>query len=125
MATTDDGEFYGWRMLPSRAVVATSDNAAGAVLWWVGAALYYEIAEAGMKTVDDLGLYDAPAGISIWEGTYRTIQCGNPLDGYDYESEPVGAFRSPTDEEWAAIRAGKAPWDEREWWLTAEETPAP
>jgi hypothetical protein len=109
--------FYEWKEIPSRAVIAMSEGEEGCVLWWVGAALSYEH-EAGMKSPSDLGLQEAPTGISIWEGQYRTVQCGNPLDGYEYETEPVGTFRAPTDEEWAAIRAGKAPWNEADWLVT-------
>lgn len=121
VTTADGAEFCGWKELPSRAVVAMSDDeSSGCVLWWVGSALHYEIKDAGMKTLEDLGLQEAPVGISIWEGQYRSVQCGNPSGGYDYESEPVGAFRAPTDEEWAAIRSGTEPWDEKEWWVTKE-----
>jgi hypothetical protein len=94
----------------SRAVVA-SDGHDGQVLWSKGAHIETEICESGTGSrLQDLGLDDAPCGISVWEGFYKTVQCGNPLDGYDYETEPKGRFRAPTDEEWSAIRAGRNPW---------------
>lgn len=91
---------------PSRAVIAMGRD--GVVLWHTGPCLSAEIENMGSST-GDLGLDDAPKGISIWEGTYRWIPGGweHPEDG---ETEPCGAFRAPTDEEWDAIKAGRAPW---------------
>jgi hypothetical protein len=114
----DDDEFQGYNGdIPSRAVVASDGKGRGAVIWWVGLAFWIEIQEYGVKDLDDLGLDDAPAGLSIWEGQLHSRQCGNPLDGIDYETELVGTFREPTKEEWEEIQDGSAPWDEREWWI--------
>ena len=116
----DDDGFCGYNGdIPSRAVVASDGNGRGAVIWWVGLAFWIEIQEYGVTDLGDLGLDDAPAGLSIWEGQIHTRQCGNPMDGYDYETELVGAFRPPTDEEWKDIRHGCEPWNERDWWAPA------
>lgn len=96
----------------SRAVVANAKSG-GVVLWYVGYHLYEEIEIAQLVDLDDLGLEEAPEGISIWEGIY----------GYTYDSdsgkidltEPEGDFREPTEEEWSVIKQGKPPWDERQW----------
>jgi hypothetical protein len=72
------------------------------------------INEAGVSDLDLLGLDDAPEGISIWEGEIRTSHTNTP-DANEYDSWLEGAFRSPTDEEWTAIREGRCPWDEKEW----------
>lgn len=94
----------------SRAVVASDGDGNGGVIWYFGGGIWHEIREVGLHQLGDLGLDDAPEGISIWEGNFATVQCGNPLDGYDYETETRGAFRAPTDDEWKAIRAGESPW---------------
>jgi hypothetical protein len=107
MEAMDDS--WDWDMQkPSRAVIA-SRGEDGAVLSYVGGHLALEIGEMGMKWADlEFGGELVPDGISIWEGMVR----------YDREGEPVetrGTFRAPTDEEWAAIRAGACPWDAKQW----------
>ncbi len=99
--------------LPSKAVVAMGETGPGAVLWYVGDDLFNEIDEAGNKTPEDLGLGDAPEGISIWEGVY-VWSPGTYEHPYDGDSYPSGKFRAPTDDEWAAIRSGKSPWESEE-----------
>lgn len=95
---------------PSRAVIANgSKGCIGCVLWFVGEDLEYEISDVSSR-LDDLGLDDAPHGISIWEGRYVTRQVGNPYDGIEWESDAKGSFRAPTDDEWQAIREGRSPW---------------
>lgn len=84
-------------------------NGHGTVIWYDGPAIAQEIEEVGLHGLDDLGLDDAPDGISIWEGNYFYSPGGfeYPQEG-DYD--PKGVFRPPTDEEWAAIRKGQSPW---------------
>jgi hypothetical protein len=67
--------------------------------------------EGGLRQLDDLGLDDAPLGISVWVGKYlmRTVSY---YDGPEYESDAVGHFRPPTAAEWEAIREGQSPWTE-------------
>ena len=68
------------------------------------------------RHIEDLGLDDAPEGISVWEGDLVTTEswtdCGKE---YDTELEPANRedpFRDLTDAEWAAIRTGQNPWGE-------------
>lgn len=95
---------------PSKAVVANWDSSRnGIVLWFSVDSLIASEIEQLSRGLDDLGLDDAPNGISIWEGTYVWFPGGYecPQDG---TSEARGTFRAPTDEEWTAIREGRSPW---------------
>lgn len=96
---------------PSKAVVACDARGNGAVLWFVGESLRNEIEEAGLRQLGDLGLDDAPCGVSVWEGSYVWTPgpYEHPEDG---DVSPAGCFRAPTDAEWAAIREGCNPWKE-------------
>lgn len=96
---------------PSKGVIACTDSGRGVVLWAVGAHLRYEIEELGFYHLGDLGLDDAPVGISVWEGKY-IWQPGSGEHPQDGEVYPGGTFRAPTDAEWEAIRAGRCPWAE-------------
>ncbi len=97
--------------LPSRAVVACDGNGNGAVLWTVGPHVAHELNEAGLSGLDDLGLDDAPHGISVWEGMYVTLPPSWPESAGDEGTEPCGKFREPTDQEWEAIKASRCPWE--------------
>lgn len=93
----------------SRAVVANgTSSGAGTVLWCAGPDIENEVRQISSR-LDDLGLDDAPHGISVWEGRYVWFPGSweYPQDG---ESMPEGAFRAPTDDEWQAIREGRSPW---------------
>ena len=94
---------------PSRAIIACDGNGNGVVLTAVGERLRIEIEEHGLRHLSDLGLDDAPQGISVWEGTYvwspGPFEC--PEDGC---CNAVGTFRVPTDEELRAARDGHNPW---------------
>ena len=72
-----DGGFIFARK-PSR-IVIVSNGRSGVALWWVGAGAWSEIEEGGLSDAGDLGLDDAPSGITIWEGDYRATQgfCGD------------------------------------------------
>lgn len=96
---------------PSKGVIACDGEGRGCVLWAVGAHLRFEMEECRLFGLGDLGLDDAPAGVSIWEGKF-IWQSGGWECPQDGEMFPKGAFRSPTDEEWEAIRAGRCPWQE-------------
>lgn len=95
-----------WR--PSRAVVAQGEDK-GVMLWWDGSGVEQLASDVSPRT-EDVGLDDAPVGISIWEGEMET-QRVTIIDSEEYESELRGKFRSPTDEEWTAIREGRSPWE--------------
>lgn len=97
--------------VPSQGVVASNGQGKGCVLWWTdGSNLDAEIRECS-SDLAELGLDDAPRGLSIWEGSYRWVpgpwDC--PSDGH---TEPIGKFRPPTADEWTAIMAGTSPFPE-------------
>ncbi len=109
---------------PSLAVVVVNDACEGAVFWPVGGHLLYEILEAGISSLEELGLEPPEPGIWVWEGKYiwedGPYEC--PLEG---EMAPSGKFRKPTNEEWEAIKDGRSPWKDDDWLLTpkGEESP--
>lgn len=112
----------GWDGYPKSAwdcdslAVIASDGKDGCVLWTASPHVRLEIEECNMYSLADLGLDDAPWGISVWVGKYVYHNNSNPLgpdEGGD--SEPKGVFRSPTDDEWIAIREGRCPWDDNDW----------
>ena len=99
---------------PSLAVVACDANGHGVVLWTAGPHVYSMINEAGVSDLDLLGLDDAPEGISIWEGTIKTVHHHTP-DMNEHDSWLEGMFREPTDEEWDSIRKNECPWNDDDW----------
>lgn len=107
------GPEYDWEK-PSRAVIACRDGY-GVVLWWVGAHMTYEIKEGYGSDLSDLGLDNAPEGISVWEGIYVYSRSGYWDEPDACDVDPSGSFREPTDEEWEAIRRGECPWDKADW----------
>ena len=118
ITSVDDPSFpapkrSNWKK-PSKAVIAFSDYH-GCVLWTAGPHLDSFITEGGScdLSFNDLGL-DPPEGISVWEGVIETEHI-HTQDINEYDSRLVGSFREPTDDEWAAIRRGKCPWDESDW----------
>jgi hypothetical protein len=82
------------------------------------------VKDAGVSRLDDLGLDDAPEGISIWEGIIKTSHTNTP-DANEYESWLAGDFRDPTPEEWEAIRKNECPWDEDDWLVKPPTTEGP
>ena len=104
----------------SRAVIANG-RSNGCVVWWTGAHLHNEIHEAGLSDLGDLGLDDAPHGISVWEGYYHYTNSLGP-EGVNEGGEaiPQGVFRAPTAEEWAAIHENRTPWPKA---IEESETP--
>ena len=110
--------YAGWDFdKPSRAVVANNCGD-GSVLWYVGGHLDFEISEGVGNALGDLGLDDAPLGISIWVGKINFTEYRTHEGDYDCDAETVGEFRNPTPEEWDAIKARHNPWNERDWMLT-------
>ena len=97
---------------PSRAVVASDGKGNGCVMHYVGAHLDQWRSDVG-DSLKDLGLDEAPAGISIWEGKVHTTR---GYDG-DYDAELVGEFRAPTEEEWDFINHDDCPWDSEDYFL--------
>lgn len=101
--------------MKSKAVIANMMRTTGIVLWFTTGTdeeesrIAMEINAIGSMRLDDLGLDDAPDGISIWEGDY-VWQSGPYEAPNDGQSMPEGIFRAPTDEEWLAIRQNRSPW---------------
>lgn len=104
---------------PSLAVVACDGDGHGCVLHTVGPHVAFDMREIG-RDLDDLGLDDAPAGISIWEGV--TAGGGYAGDGDYHDTYLSGAFRAPTDDEWKAIREGRCPWNPDDWAVPSKTT---
>ena len=98
----------------SLAVIA-SHGGDGAVLWWVGGHLDYEISEGYASSLGDLGLDNAPNGICVWEGVYDYHSDKSYYDNDGGYTEANGEFRVPTDEEWEYIRENRCPWDANDW----------
>jgi hypothetical protein len=106
--------------MQSRALIGCDGDGNGALLAWIGESLEYEIDGIG-KALADLGLDDAPEGLSIWEGTYVGRRY-DTMDGTEYETEVQGTFRDLTDEEWDALKRGDDPWNPDDWFLTCQRT---
>jgi hypothetical protein len=96
---------------PSRALVAQGPHT-GAILEYEGSGITNEIHEAGLHALDELGLDDAPEGLSIWEGEY-VWEDGwfeghrSPANG---QAHPKGEFRRLKPEEWATLSANQPLW---------------
>jgi len=104
---------------PSRAVIVYTDRKDGLVLWYVGPHVEMQIDAIGSRDIEDLGFEltdpqaDFPLGLSVWEGT--TTGGRRTYEG-DYDDVYLtGTCRPLTDEEWAAIREGKNPWNPNDW----------
>jgi hypothetical protein len=97
----------------SRVLIAMGPKS-GAVLEYQGSGITIEMEEAGLYGLDDLGLDDAPSGLSIWEGDY--VYEPGYVDGYEAPGEgmssPKGRFRQLTPEEWATVSEAKPLWPE-------------
>ena len=90
--------------MTSRAIIAMGEGFGGGVLYFAGADITFMVGES-VTDLSDLGLDNAPRGLSVWEGRYVARDYPNGDD-----SEPVGAFRPLTDAEWEAVRRGENPW---------------
>lgn len=99
---------------PSRALIATSGNG-GVIMEHVGYDIYHIINMYGAD-LDDCFLSDAPDGLSVWEGKYKSAYS---LSG-DYELEAVGDFRDLTPAEWGSLMRNEELWD-TEAWMEKEE----
>src|SRR3954463_10666831 len=85
--------------VPSKALVANMSGT-GCVLDYVGDAISWHIQEYSAQ-LDEIGLDDAPDGLSVWEGSMGSVKHEGP-DGTDWDFEVNGKFRDLTPEEWAA-----------------------
>lgn len=107
----------GWNGFPhaawemqSCAVIACDGRGNGCVLYTGGPAVKAEIQNVS-DHLGDIGLDDAPAGLSVWVGKLLTWRTS---DG-EYEGELKGAFRPLQPEEWKAVQAGVSPWNDADW----------
>ncbi len=89
----------------------------GAVLQHVGYDITMEIEESfAGYSIQDLGLEDAPDGLSVWVGHFDYSEVISPTAGdVDCDVEPVGTFRPLTADEWSKLAAGEPLWDVRDW----------
>jgi hypothetical protein len=99
----------------SHALIANGSRS-GAVLQYTGPGITCEIEEASLSDLEDLGLDDAPPGLSIWTGKYIFVP--GYVDGHvapgEGWCEPRGSFRPLTDAEWASLRKGELFWPLRD-----------
>ncbi len=107
--------YGGWDWSKNSLAVIACRNGEGSVLWWVGGHIDFELSESGMVSLGDLGLDNAPEGISVWDGVYVFHEDTSYFDNDGGETEAVGDFRVPTDEEWEHIKRNECPWDANEW----------
>jgi hypothetical protein len=100
------------RKYPALAVVACDGVGHGVVIWHLG--LQHEIEDGGLYELSDLGLDDAPQGISVWDGhIIWTRSSSTPDSPAEDDCELVGEFRDPTPEEWACIQCDHSPFESR------------
>lgn len=100
---------------PNLAVIAQSEGAQrGVVLWYAGPHLASWIPDCGWDC-DSNGLGDSTTeGIFVWEGIIvGSVTPSSPNGPEEYDADPVGKCRPPTEEEWKAIREGRCPWPAR------------
>lgn len=109
---------WAWEK-PSYAVVACDGHGNGCVLYTGGPAVACELSEVS-RDLSDIGLDDAPRGLSVWCGKAVTNRSGEY--GQETDFELVGQFRSLTPEEQTAVLAGRSPWDEKDWGVAEERT---
>lgn len=95
-----------WAKHDSIALIA-SRNGQGCVLVYDGAGIQADIEKGvGSTDIEQLGLDDAPDGLSIWEGK---LMVWREREG-EYDSDLKGTFRSLTEEEWENFRSTGKPW---------------
>lgn len=93
----------------NKAVVASDGIGNGCIICYVGNSLHNEIYGARFTDLCDLGLDEAPQGVSIWEGSY-IWQGDRDGPGGTMLTSANSAFRAPTEAEWTCIRAKQNPW---------------
>jgi hypothetical protein len=104
-------ECYDNPAKPNMAVISSDGPDRCILLHNIGFVLAQQIEVCG-DDMECLQLDGLEAGIWIWEGTY--IGTYDSWSG-EYDTEALGEFRKPTDEEWENIKDGEEPWDRDEW----------
>ena len=104
-------ECYDNPLKPSMAVISSDGPNRCILLHHIGFDLANMYDACGDDT-ESLMLDGLEAGIWIWEGRY--IGTYDEWSG-EYDTEALGEFRKPTDEEWENIKEGEEPWDPGEW----------
>lgn len=61
----------------NRGIVCSDGHGQGCVLWPTGVHLRSDMENEGLTGLADLGLYDVPKGISVWEGCTFGALVGN------------------------------------------------
>ena len=97
--------------VPSKALIANMGGI-GCVLDYTGDAITWHIREFS-PSLDELGLDDAPDGLSVWEGTMGSVR-HYTQDGEDWDFEANGKFRDLNPEEWAALQKDGCLWPKAE-----------
>jgi hypothetical protein len=108
---------WAWAVA-SKAVVACDGKGRGAVLWAAGPHVRFEVEyTSGCGSLDELGLDDAPLGLSVWEGRFVTHgEAAIPgVCDDSYYTEPQGEFRPLSEDEWFWVRRGVCPWEDNDW----------
>lgn len=98
-------------VVPSKGLIACNGSGRGIVLAYVGTSITWH-AEMYSTELDELGLDDAPQGLSIWEGEMGSVQV-NTADGIDFDFEATGNFRPLTQEEWITLSKTGEPWEQK------------
>ncbi len=94
--------------LSSESIALIANNCGtGCVLTYDGKGISYFIETSGSVALDDLGLDDAPEGLSIWEGR---VKCYDSYFG-DHDEELEGNFRELYYCEWQRLAQTGEPWE--------------
>lgn len=100
----------------SLAIVVSDGDGHGMVLYTAGPHVLRIMDDACSRYLDDLGLGDAPEGISVWKGLIKSqIYPATPDSAEEYDSWLEGTFGPLQPEEWQALQENRCPWDDDEW----------
>lgn len=101
----------------SVALVACDGQGNGCVLQTGGPAVAMALEEWG-RGLSDIGLDDAPKGLSVWFGRLVDTTSGATSDHPEEpDAELHGFFEPLTSKQWDQLKSGRLLWDEAEWGL--------
>lgn len=92
-------------MVAIRKALVANHQGTGIVIY-VSDSTFSEALDSVSWKLDDVGLDDAPDGISVWEGVMQTIWVTKEESDFVLK----GTFRQPTIEEWNHLASGNNPW---------------